>query len=257
MTTLLANALADPSLWRPTASLANLHRRAAIMALIRTFFAERGVLEVDTPLMSHGTVTDPHVVGIPAIYKTYGTELEQLCYLQTSPEYAMKRLLAAGSGPIYQICKAFRQGEVGLVHNPEFTMMEWYRPGFDHHALMDEMDDLLQRVLGVGPAERCPYAALFEHHLGFNPHLQTAASLAAYVAERAIPVSGVLPDKDAWLDFLWSHAIEPLVGAQRPIFVYDFPASQAALAKVRPGDPALASRFEVYFRGIELANGFS
>jgi lysyl-tRNA synthetase class 2 len=242
--------------WQPSATMANLRKRARIMSEIRAFFVERDVLEVDTPLLSHGTVTDPHVVGIPAIFKTYGTEQETLCYLQTSPEYAMKRLLAAGSGAIYQLCKAFRQGEVGVVHNPEFTMLEWYRPGFDHHALMDDMDALLQRVLQVEPAERFAYADLFQQHLGFDPHQQTAASLAAYAQEHQLPVTGVLPDRDAWLDFLWSHSIEPNVGAERPIFLYDFPGSQAALAKVRPGKPALASRFEVYFKGIELANGF-
>jgi lysyl-tRNA synthetase class 2 len=242
--------------WRPSATLANLRERAKIIAKIRAFFAERNVLEVDTPLMSHCTVTDPYVVGIPAIFKTYGTEQEKICYLQTSPEYAMKRLIAGGSGSIYQICKAFRQGEVGQLHNPEFTMLEWYRMGFDHHALMDEMDALLQCVLQVQPAERFSYGELFQTHLGFNPHTISAAALAQYVTENQIPLNGVLSDKDAWLDLLWTHCIEPNVGMERPIFLYDYPVSQAALAKIRAGQPALASRFEVYYKGIELANGF-
>jgi elongation factor P--(R)-beta-lysine ligase len=242
--------------WQPTASLPILRKRAALIAKIRNFFAERGVLEVETPLLSHGTVTDPHVVGIPAIFKTYGTNQEKICYLQTSPEYAMKRLLAVGSGSIYQICKAFRQGEVGTLHNPEFTMLEWYREGFDHHALMDEMDDLLQLVLGVGAAQRVSYGDLFQQYLGFNPHVISATELAAYGHANNIPLQGVLTDKDAWLDLLWTHCIEPKVGLQRPLFLFDYPVSQAALAKIRDGQPALASRFEVYFKGIELANGF-
>lgn len=246
--------------WQPTATVANLKKRSAIVAGIREFFTTRGVWEVDTPVMSHSTVTAPYVVGIPAIFQTYGTRDEQTCYLQTSPEYAMKRLLAAGSGPIFQLSKAFRQGEVGKLHNPEFTMLEWYRPGFDHHALMDEMDELLQKVLLVSPAERVSYGDLFATHLGIDAHNADAQQLADYVREKNIPLSSTLavnlPDRDAWLDLLWTHCIEPNAGLHRPIFVYDYPKSQAALAKVRAGNPPLASRFEVYFKGIELANGF-
>jgi lysyl-tRNA synthetase class 2 len=253
--TLTAEPL-EVCVWQPSASMETLRSRAVLITKIREFFAARDVLEVDTPLMSHSTITDPHVTGIPAIYKTYGTQQGKLLYLQTSPEYAMKRLLAAGSGSIYQICKAFRQGEVGQIHNPEFTMLEWYRLGFDHHALMDDMDDLLQIVLGTKAAERFSYEDLFVKHLGINPHAATVADLQKYVQEKNIPLSGSLPNKDAWLDFLWTHCIEPQVGHTRPIFLYDFPASQAALAKVRPEKIPVASRFEVYFKGIELANGF-
>jgi lysyl-tRNA synthetase class 2 len=242
--------------WQPSASLAVLRERALLIGKIRNFFAERNVLEVETPLMSHGTVTDPHVVGIPAIFKTYGTNQEKICYLQTSPEYAMKRLLAMGSGSIYQICKAFRQGEVGALHNPEFTMLEWYREGFDHHALMDEMDDLLQMVLSVEPAERVSYGELFQQHLGFDPHVISAGELAAFARDKHVSLQGVITDKDAWLDLLWTHYIEPNVGLERPLFLFDYPVSQAALAQIRDGQPPLASRFEVYFKGIELANGF-
>jgi lysyl-tRNA synthetase class 2 len=242
--------------WQPSATMEVLRERARLVDQIRHFFAARNVLEVDTPLMSHSTITDPHVVGIPAIFKTYGTSIEKEMYLQTSPEYAMKRLLAASSGDIYQITKAFRQGEVGKLHNPEFTMLEWYRLGFDHHALMDDMEELLQIILKVAPAERVSYADLFLQHLKINPHFATADDLEKIAAEKNIPVSGKLPDRDAWLDLLWTHCIEPVVGQERPIFLYDFPASQAALAKIRPDNPPVASRFEVYFKGIELANGF-
>ncbi len=242
--------------WQPTATLTHLRERANLIAKIRHFFAERNVLEVDTPLLSHHTVTDPHVVGIPAIYTEIGSTEEKILYLQTSPEYAMKRLLAAGSGAIYQICKAFRQGEVGRVHNPEFTMLEWYRPGFDHHALMDDMDALLQVILQTLPAERVCYADLFQQHLGVNPHAADAAQLEKIAQQKNISFTGKLADRDAWLDLLWTHCIEPVVGQERPIFLYDFPASQAALAKVRDENPPVASRFEVYFKGVELANGF-
>jgi lysyl-tRNA synthetase class 2 len=250
------NEKLNDTAWQPTATIAHLKKRAEIIAKIRQFFRERDVLEVDTPLMSHYTITDPHVVGIPAIYTALGSNEHQQMYLQTSPEYAMKRLLAAGSGAIYQICKAFRQGEVGRMHNPEFTMLEWYREGFDHHALMDEMDTLLQLTLQVAPAERISYADLFQQHLGINPHYADEKMLALCASQKNISLSGTLPDRDAWLDLLWTHCIEPVVGSERPIFLYDFPASQAALAKVRHEETPVASRFEVYFKGIELANGF-
>jgi lysyl-tRNA synthetase class 2 len=242
--------------WQPTATLAILRQRANLIAKIRAFFAARDVLEVDTPLMSHYTVTDPYVVGIPALFKTYGTTQEKIFYLQTSPEYAMKRLLAFGSGSIYQISKAFRQGELGQIHNPEFTMLEWYRLGYDHHALMDEMDALLKSILLTESAERCSYEAIFQQYLGINPHTADVAMLAAQAREKNIPWKNDLPDGDAWLDLLWTHCIEPHVGRERPLFLYDFPPSQAALAKVRAENPPVASRFEVYFKGVELANGF-
>ncbi|HLB58362.1 MAG TPA: elongation factor P--(R)-beta-lysine ligase [Gammaproteobacteria bacterium] len=240
--------------WFPSATIALLHQRAELIARIRHFFAERQVLEVETPLLSHFTVTDPHVIGIPAIFKSIGSTQEKIMYLQTSPEYAMKRLLAAGSGPIYQITKAFRQGEVGRFHNPEFSMLEWYRPGFDHHALMDEMDALLQLTLNTLPAERLSYAHVFEKYTEIDPHRATLGELEDHLQKRNIIYEKT--DRNTCLDLLLTHCIEPQIGRECPIFLYDFPASQAALAKVRAEDPPVASRFEVYFKGIELANGF-
>ena len=143
--------------WQPTACFSILKKRADILQQIRHFFAERNVLEVDTPLLSSHTVTDPYVIGIPALFKQNGLA-EKTVYLQTSPEYAMKRLLASGSGSIFQMCKAFRQGDLGRVHQPEFTMLEWYRLGFNHHDLMDEMDELLKMILNTASAERLTYA---------------------------------------------------------------------------------------------------
>ena len=242
--------------WQPSASIALLKKRARIIQLIRQFFDARDVMEVETPLLCHTSVTDPFIQSIPAFFQKQSQTISQQYYLQTSPEYAMKRLLAAGSGSIYQITKAFRQGEVGQFHNPEFTMMEWYRIGFDHHDLMNEMDELLQLVLQTPPAERVTYAALFEKYLALNPHTATLDELAACAKRCNIQFEGDITDKDTWLQLLMSEYIEPRVGLTRPIFIYDFPAQQAALARIQAGAIPVASRFEVYFQGIELANGF-
>ncbi|MFZ2314346.1 MAG: elongation factor P--(R)-beta-lysine ligase [Gammaproteobacteria bacterium] len=244
------------STWQPSASIANLKQRAAILKTIRDFFATREVMEVETPLMCHTSVTDPFIQSIPALFQAHPSSLEQRFYLQTSPEYAMKRLLAAGSGPIYQLGKAFRQGEIGQVHNPEFTMLEWYRPGFDHHQLMDEMDDLLQLILKTEKAERISYADLFKAYLNINPHNTTVAELKTCADQHQLDIAIETTDVDTWLLLLLTHCIEPHMGKTKPCFLYDFPVTQAALAKIQPGNPPVASRFEVYFKGIELANGF-
>lgn len=236
-------------MWQPSSSLENLKARAKIISQIRNFFAARNVLEVETPLLSHATVTDPYVHGIPAEHKG------ETLYLQTSPEYAMKRLLAAGSGSIFQICKAFRYGDIGQNHNPEFTMLEWYRVGFEHHDLMDEMDELLQLVLQTAPAERMTCAEVYEKFVCINPHSATLAELAKITKEK-INIEFESSDRNTWLELLFTHCIEPNIGNEKPFFLYDFPISQAALAKIRPENPPVASRFEVYFKGIELANGF-
>jgi lysyl-tRNA synthetase class 2 len=243
--------------WQPSATLKTLQQRAKIIEKIRHFFVSRGILEVDTPLLSHASVTDPHVVGIPAIYKEIGSKKEKIVYLQTSPEYAMKRLLAAGSGAIFQIGKAFRQGDLGSIHNPEFTMLEWYQPGFDHHALMDEMDLLLQNVLVCEAAERISYAQLFQKYVDINPHTATLDELKKCIQKAKINFAGELSESNDCLHLLLTHLIEPHIGRERPLFLYDFPMTQAALAKIRyEENPPVASRFEVYFKGVELANGF-
>jgi lysyl-tRNA synthetase class 2 len=241
--------------WKPTATFEVLNKRAHIYSQIRQFFADRGVLEVETPVMSHATVTDPHILSIPAYYQALGSDEKQMMYLQTSPEYAMKRLLAAGSGSIYQITKSFRQGEIGRWHNPEFTMLEWYRVDFDHYQLMDEMDALLQSILQTLAAERMSYQEAFEKYAGVNPHTATIETLKKRVEKNSISFDSVM-EKNQWLDLLFTHCIEPYLGVERPCFIYDFPASQAALAKIRLENPPVASRFEVYFKGVELANGF-
>ncbi|MBV9575811.1 MAG: EF-P lysine aminoacylase GenX [Gammaproteobacteria bacterium] len=238
--------------WEPSASLANLRIRAQILKIIRDFFAARDVMEVETPLICHTSVTDTYIQSIPVLINQEKTPY----YLQTSPEYAMKRLLAAGFGAIYQISKAFRQEEIGRWHNPEFTMLEWYRPGFNHHHLMDEMDTLLQLILQTPAAERKTYAELFQTYLQINPHQTSIAELSACAKQKQINIAAEINEIDTWLTILMTHCIEPELGKNQPCFIYDFPASQAALARIEPGEPPVAARFEVYYQGIELANGF-
>lgn len=248
--------LNEQASWHPSAAIETLRTRAKILKSIRDFFTARNVTEVETPLMCHTSVTDPFIQSIPALFQPQSSTQEIRHYLQTSPEYCMKRLLAAGSGPIFQITKAFRQGEVGRYHNPEFTMIEWYRPGFDHHDLMNEMDELLQMVLEKPAAERKTYAQIFAEHLNINPHTATISELQACAQDKNISVAGEIDSRDIWLQLLMSEYIELRIGQNVPCFIYDFPASQAALARIQPGHPPVASRFEVYYRGVELANGF-
>lgn len=258
--------------WRPSASLETLRSRAALYATLRAFFAARSVLEIETPVLGARTVTDPHLDSLETRVRT-GTGTQTL-FLQTSPEHAMKRLLAAGSGAIFQLGKAFRDAERGRRHNPEFTLLEWYRPGFDHHALMDEVDALLATTLGSRPALRITYGALFRQRLGIDPHGASERALAEAARRSDLAVQGASLDRDGWLSLLMSHVLEPELGWERPTFVHDYPASQAALARLREdrqgGTPSgapggaphadepgwVAERFEVYVEGVELANGF-
>ena len=247
---------ADPQ-WQPTASIDNLRKRSALLHTIRQFFASRDVLEVDTPLLSHGTVTDVHLHAFHSEFAYSHTGKPETLYLQTSPEYAMKRLLCAGAGSIYQICKAFRHEGAGRFHNPEFTMLEWYRIGFDHHQLMDDMDALLTATLHTDTAERISYQDVFVRELSIDPLDITVAELQAKAVDCGLDMAGEMPDDvDTLLQLLFSLTIEPNIGATRPCFVFGFPVSQAALARVNLQDPRTADRFEVYYKGIELANGF-
>ena len=245
--------------WRPTAPLQNLRRRAEVLAAIRRFFAERDVLEVETPLLAAAPVTDVHLESVSCTLDIAGDE--RTLFLQTSPEFAMKRLLAAGSGAIYQIGRAVRAGERGRKHNPEFTMLEWYRPGFDHHRLMHEVDELMQRILGTPAAEKLSYRDAFLRHVGVDPHRADAAELENVAKDAGLDGFDSF-DRDDWLHLLGSHLVEPHLGKSadgetRATLLYDYPASQAALARVDAAkDPAVAERFELYVDGVELANGF-
>ncbi|MCP4042016.1 MAG: EF-P lysine aminoacylase GenX [Gammaproteobacteria bacterium] len=250
------SALDHPPDWKPAASRDVIRLRAEILARIRGFFAEREVLEVETPLLSAETVTDPHIHSLTTRCKLPGGEGE--LYLQTSPEFAMKRLLAAGSGSIYQVCKAFRDGEAGSAHNPEFTILEWYRVGFDHHLLMDEVDELL-RVLGISeqPAERLMYREAFNRFGGCDPFQAAEEELSALATESGLVSEGANGlDRDGLLDFLFSQLVQPSLAGQRPYFIHSYPSSQAALARINPDAPAVADRFELFFQGVELGNGY-
>lgn len=243
--------------WRPSAPIENLRRRAQILADIRRFFAERAVLEVETPALSHCAVSDPFIDSIEAAYAPFPGGPVQPLYLQSSPEYAMKRLLAAGSGAIYQLGRAYRNGESGGRHNPEFTMLEWYRPDFDDRALMDEVEALVCSVLGLPPIRRVTYRALFVEQLGLDPLTAPLAELKAR-ARTALDVTMDDDDRDSWLNLLMSHLIEPALAGQGAVFVHEFPASQAALARLRTGEDGtpVAARFELFVEGMELANGY-
>lgn len=239
--------------WQPGASMGTLRARALLLAKIRTFFSSRDVLEVDTPVLCSSGITDP---SIEPLIVPVGTSLAAPRFLQTSPEYAMKRLLAAGSGPIYQIAKAFRDGEVGARHNPEFTLLEWYRPHYDHHKLMEEVAEFVCHCLGQRSWQKLSYRELFQQTLGLDPFSASPAELAE-VARAHIDLGFVSGDRDLWLDLLMSHLVEPKLAEMGMCFVYDYPASQAALSRVvRSGDVEVGQRFELYVDGMELVNGY-
>ena len=245
--------------WRPAASMRAMQVRAESLQVIRDYFRQSGVLEVETPVCSASAVTDPVLDSFRTRYTGPDAPEGMGMYLQTSPESAMKRLLAAGSGPIYQICKAFRNGERGRLHNPEFTILEWYRPGYDHHRLTDDVESLVCLLLdSPRPFERIGYREAFRRTLDIDPHRAGVAELKACAGARGM--EGVdslhLEEADAWLDLLMSRFVEPELGVNAPCFVYDYPASKASLARIRAGDPPVAERFELYRSGVELANGF-
>jgi len=237
--------------WQPGARPGALHRRAELLADIRGFFAARNVLEIETPALGRHTVTDVHLDGFPV-------DAGSTKYLQTSPEYAMKRLLAAGSGPIYQLGKAFRREEVSRLHNPEFTLLEWYRPGFDWRQLMEEVAALVAEVLYLPasePVAQHSYADLFAKHLAIDPHTIADADLLALTRDSIDVTADALTATDC-LQLLMHHRIEPCL--PRFCFVYDYPVAQAALAAVEDNEEGVpvARRFELYGAGMELANGY-
>lgn len=237
--------------WRPRANPDGLRRRAALLADIRAFFTRRGMLEVETPLLCSAGITDP---AIEPLLVQRGASLAAPRYLQTSPEYAMKRLLAAHGEAIFQLARAFRDGEAGARHNPEFTLLEWYRPGFSLHALMDEVADLVGECLEPREEARYSYRELFRAQLQLDPMTATDAQIET-VARAHVDVGALSGERDLWLDLLLSHVIEPQL--QGLCFVFDYPASQAALARIERVDGVdVARRFELYVDGVELANGY-
>ncbi len=243
--------------WRPGASAERLRRRAGMLAEIRAFFATRGLLEVDTPQLVNSAVTD---VNIHSAEVRWPGGDGRPRYLHTSPEYAMKRLLAAGSGDIYQMCHVFRGEEQGQLHNSEFMIVEWYRRGWAFAALMEEVDALLRQLLrgaSLAATRYLSYEQAFIEALDCNPLTDSDDALAAR-ARRAGFEEALLQhcDRDELLDLLMGLRVGPQLGTDGPVFVHRYPASQAALARLDPADPRVALRFELYLRGVELANGF-
>jgi elongation factor P--(R)-beta-lysine ligase len=246
--------------WRPTASLAALAQRARLLARVRSYFAREGVLEVETPLLSHAGSTDIHLHSYAAHSLAPG-DAPTSFYLHTSPEFFMKRLLAAGTGSIYQLCKVLRAGESGRRHNPEFTLLEWYRVDVGYRGLMRDVEALVRYVLeglrSLGDSEIVTYGEAFQRYTGIDPHTASAHDFARVAEDGGIRVSALdMTDRNAWRDLLLTHLVEPNLGSGRLTFVYDYPADAAALAQIRPGNPPVAERFELYVDGIELANGF-
>ncbi|MXX61085.1 MAG: EF-P lysine aminoacylase GenX [Holophagales bacterium] len=245
--------------WRPNAGLAALKRRAAMLAELRAFFAERGVLEVETPLLSAETTPDLHLEPLSSRVDAPGVECRRM-YLQTSPELAMKRLLAAGSGSIYQVCKAFRGGERGRWHNPEFTILEWYRVGWDVHRLMREVAALIETLLAgsrrLEPAVYASYAELLQRHAEVDPYDSPTEALRRAVEDTPSPVDTSGLDRDDLLSRLFGERVEPRFAPDRVTVVFGYPASQAAMARLNASDPRTAERFEAYVGEIELANGY-
>ncbi|MGA2063921.1 MAG: EF-P lysine aminoacylase EpmA [Thermoguttaceae bacterium] len=268
--------------FRPTASWETLRLRAELLRKLREFFHQRGFLEVETPIISADTVVDRHldpfaiVADRPASVTPAATMFRAVpsrrlppgahcppptahcLWLQTSPEFAMKRLLAAGGQAIYQTSRVFRQAEQGALHNPEFTLVEWYRAGDSLDEGIGRTSDLCEALLGRGPAERMSYGEAFARHVGLDPHTARIEDLVAAARQGgSSPPESLLPeDRDGWLDWLLADRVQARLGQGRPLVLYDYPAGQAALARIRPGNPPVAERFELYVSGIELANGY-
>ncbi|MCA9219895.1 MAG: EF-P lysine aminoacylase GenX [Planctomycetales bacterium] len=265
--------------WRPTASLDVLRRRADLLRRLRQFFDARNFWEAETPCLSHDTVVDRHLDPIEVQASSIGCfassrvqHRDAPLWLQTSPEFGMKRLLAAGAEAIYQVAKSFRADETGRLHNPEFTMVEWYRVGDDYVAGMELLAELAKELLEADEIERVTYSHAFQQRVGLDPLSASVSELKrrAIDARLSFPDSWLATDaehdvetyRDDWLDLLLVELVQPHLGLERPTILHDYPASQSALARVRPRDedgvsgPLVAERFELYVRGIELANGY-
>lgn len=246
----------DPLTWQPAATIEVIRARSRMLEHIRSFFRDRDVLEVETPLLGRSTAIDPHLSSFVT------SDNAESWYLQTSPEFHMKRLLAAGAASIYQICKSFRQGESGTLHNHEFTILEWYRVGFDQHALMDEVEELVTGILGLGKFARLSYSSLFSSLFKINPHQASISDLKKLVTENVAidPAQLDLASESMvhsfCLDLLMSEKLEPSL--VEPTFVYDYPICQAALSasELSAQGNRIAQRFELYIQTMEIANGY-
>jgi lysyl-tRNA synthetase class 2 len=246
--------------WQPSCSIELLYLRAQLLAEIRGFFLARAVLEVETPILSHSSGTDPQLDFFTSDYCSY--PLQQTLYLQTSPEFAMKRLLAAGSGSIYQICKAFRNGESGRTHNPEFSILEWYSVDLTLMQLMDEIADLIAVLFKdryqLKSTQRISYQELFYKTTELDALLFNYEDYCTFAVQFQLPEAIALckTDHNAWLDFIFSHHIQPSLGVNTLCMVYGYPACQSSLARINQDNPKVTDRVEIFIDGIELGNGY-
>jgi len=246
--------------WQPTAGVGALRLRARLYAAVRGFFAERGVLEVETPVMSAAGNTEPNIASFSVGFSGRTDGGPRTRWLRTSPEYPLKRLLAAGVGDCYELGRVFRDGEAGARHNPEFTMLEWYRVGWDHQRLVDETADVVRMALALverdARLERIAYRDLYRDRLGLDPFLAGDDELRNALGDVAVDPAGLV--RDDWLDLLMTHRLQPAFDPSTLLSVHDWPATQAALARLRDTGEgfAVAERFELYLGPVELANGY-
>ncbi|WP_367670461.1 elongation factor P--(R)-beta-lysine ligase [Sodalis-like secondary symbiont of Drepanosiphum platanoidis] len=241
--------------WKPTSSIKNLINRAIFIKKIRKFFYKKKYLEVDTPILSKFTVTDAHIKSFKTVFKKLN--IRKKLYLITSPEYHMKRLIAANSGPIFQICHSFRNGEIGRLHQPEFTMLEWYNPKFGMQELIKESDELLKKIFSYKKIKKISYKNIYIKYLGIDPFKEKIKNLQKKSILLNIEKKTVLSlNKNELLQLIFSIAIEPNIGKFQPVVVYHFPIEQSLLSKINKKNSKVSNRFEIYFKGIEIANGF-
>ena len=244
--------------WQPSADLAALRLRAAFNCMAREFFQQRQVLEVETPILSAAGNTEPNIASFHTEFSGHVDAGPRRRWLRTSPEYPLKRLLAAGVGDCYELGRVFRNGEAGGRHNPEFTLLEWYRVGWDHRRLIEETAEFVNAALALvgrrATLRVVGYRALYLETLGLDPFEADGSHLQETLGDVQVNSEGL--SRDDWLDLLMTHRIQPTFPVDALIAVHDWPATQAALARIRPGDPPLAERFELYLGPIELANGY-
>ena len=244
--------------WQPTASLGAMRLRAALYARIRAFFAERDVLEVETPVLSQAGNTEPNIASFSLEFSGRTDGAPRTRWLRTSPEFALKRLLAAGIGDCYELGRVFRDGEAGGRHNPEFTMLEWYRIGWDHQRLIGESAEVVNAALALvgrqATLQRIAFRDLYWQRLGIDPLTVDSTILHSALGDVEIDPDGL--GRDDWLDLLMTHRLQPAFDRDQLMAVYDYPASQCALARIRAGDVPVAERFELYLGPLELANGY-
>ncbi len=237
--------------WQPSASLGIIKKRASILQQIRVFMHKREIIEVDTPILSHFGISDPYIQSMTT---SCAAESDAMLYLHTSPEFCMKRLLAAGSGSIYQIAHVFRNEESGKRHKTEFSMLEWYRTGFDYYQLMDEVGELLVDI-GLEVPDKMTYAEAFEQTLEMNPHTVAISELLTLCKKQGW--EDAIEDRHALLDFLFSEAVIKNLDQSKALFIYDYPECMSALATLKRSEPIVSERFELFISGMEIANGFN